>query len=278
MTADGFDWQVAGFRDELVAALVRTLPKDYPPRTDARGRDDAAAYGLLARPTNRGGGLGPAVEAVVPSVRVPPRLRRERVPDHLRITFAVHDDDRCCGRHGKDLDEISAGWATLRAAVAGQPRSTNVAASPVGRRRPAAAVDTVRGGHVVHGYPALLDDGDSVSLRVFTKPELQERVMRGGVKRLLLLAVPVGKRGGSAAHQPRQVGSSEARRRRRRPRRPVHRRGGRPGGGRPWQVSTTARFDALVARPVQTATRRRSPCHGRRDRRRRCRDRRPPAR
>jgi ATP-dependent helicase HrpA len=40
----------------------------------------------------------------------------------------------------------------------------------------------------------LLDDGDSVSLRVFTTAALQERVMRGGVKRLLLLAVPVGKR------------------------------------------------------------------------------------
>ena len=55
-------------------------------------------------------------------------------------------------------------------------------------------VDTVRGGHTVHGYPALLDDDNSVSLRVFTTAELQQRVMRGGVKRLLLLAVPVGKR------------------------------------------------------------------------------------
>jgi ATP-dependent helicase HrpA len=52
----------------------------------------------------------------------------------------------------------------------------------------------VRNGHTVHGYPALLDDGDSVSLRVFTAAELQERVMRGGVARLLMLAVPIGKR------------------------------------------------------------------------------------
>jgi ATP-dependent helicase HrpA len=43
----------------------------------------------------------------------------------------------------------------------------------------------------VFGYPALLDDGDSVSLRIFTTPAMQTRVMRAGVRRLLLLAVNV---------------------------------------------------------------------------------------
>ena len=44
------------------------------------------------------------------------------------------------------------------------------------------------------GYPALLDDDDSVSLRILTNADLQRRVMRGGVRRLLLLAgaVPTG--------------------------------------------------------------------------------------
>ena len=46
----------------------------------------------------------------------------------------------------------------------------------------------------VRGYPALLDDDDSVSLRILTNADLQHRVMRGGVRRLLLLAgaVPTG--------------------------------------------------------------------------------------
>ena len=46
----------------------------------------------------------------------------------------------------------------------------------------------------MRGYPALLDDGDSVSIRVLTNPAIQERVMRTGVRRLLLLAVPVGRK------------------------------------------------------------------------------------
>jgi ATP-dependent helicase HrpA len=48
-------------------------------------------------------------------------------------------------------------------------------------------VAAAAGGHTVRGYPALLDDGDSVSLRVLTNPALQQRVMRGGVRRLLAL-------------------------------------------------------------------------------------------
>jgi ATP-dependent helicase HrpA len=55
-------------------------------------------------------------------------------------------------------------------------------------------VSTERNGVVVRGYPALLDDDDSVSIRVFTNEALQSRVMRTGVRRLLLLTVPVSKR------------------------------------------------------------------------------------
>lgn len=45
-------------------------------------------------------------------------------------------------------------------------------------------------GHTVTGYPALVDQGKSVSLRVFQTPEEQLEAMRGGVIRLLALRVP----------------------------------------------------------------------------------------
>jgi ATP-dependent helicase HrpA len=45
-------------------------------------------------------------------------------------------------------------------------------------------------GHAVTGYPALVDDGDSVSLRVFQGRAEQEASMRAGVIRLLALRVP----------------------------------------------------------------------------------------
>ena len=198
LTTDGFDWQVPGFRADLVAALMQTMPKDLRRQLIPAAETTAAAYRLLeVADEPLAVALARAVEAAVPGVRVPPRaFDASRVPDHLRITFAVHDETDAVVGVGKDLDEIKRRLrATLRAAVA--------RVTPVDERRGITKwdvgdlprrVDTVRGGHTVHGYPALLDDGDGVSLRVFTTAELQERVMRGGVKRLLLLAVPVGKR------------------------------------------------------------------------------------
>src|SRR4029079_14330439 len=198
VTTDGFDWQVPGFRADLVAALVQTLPKDIRRQLIPIGETTAAAFGRLEVADELlTAALARAIEAVLESIRVPPRaFDVERVPDHLRITFAVHDDAGAAGGMGKDLNEVK---RRLRAML----RATVAQLTAVDERRGITTwdvddipqrVDTVRGDHTVHGYPALLDDGDSVSLRVFTTPALQQRVMRGGVMRLLLLSVPVGKR------------------------------------------------------------------------------------
>jgi ATP-dependent helicase HrpA len=45
-------------------------------------------------------------------------------------------------------------------------------------------------GHTVTGYPALVDEGASVALRLFQTSGEQEQAMRGGVIRLLALKVP----------------------------------------------------------------------------------------
>ncbi|WP_461171786.1 ATP-dependent RNA helicase HrpA [Arthrobacter sp. Z1-9] len=51
-------------------------------------------------------------------------------------------------------------------------------------------VSNVVKGHTVTGYPALVDQGKSVALRVFQTPDEQQDAMRGGVIRLLALRVP----------------------------------------------------------------------------------------
>ncbi|WP_139417807.1 ATP-dependent RNA helicase HrpA [Agromyces laixinhei] len=51
-------------------------------------------------------------------------------------------------------------------------------------------VDTTVGGNRVRAYPALIDDGPSVSIRLLATPEEQARAMPGGIRRLLMLATP----------------------------------------------------------------------------------------
>lgn len=50
-------------------------------------------------------------------------------------------------------------------------------------------VDTKVAGGVVRGYPAIVDEGASVALRIETTPEAAARATTAGVRRLLLLAV-----------------------------------------------------------------------------------------
>ncbi|MGQ3011943.1 DUF3418 domain-containing protein, partial [Microbacterium aurantiacum] len=51
-------------------------------------------------------------------------------------------------------------------------------------------VDTRVAGGVVRGYPAIVDDGSTVSLRVESTPERAREATHRGIRRLLLLAVP----------------------------------------------------------------------------------------
>ena len=189
---EGFDWQVPGFRDELVAALVRTLPKEIR-------RELVPAAETIAAATERldpedgplTASLAKALNAVAP-VRVSPRqFDWTRVPDHLCMSFVVEDADGAPLARGLDV-------LALQRQLAPRVRAAVAAASPIAERRGMTAwevgdlprsVETERDGHVVRGYPALLDDDSSVSLRILTNPDLQARVMRGGVRRLLLLTV-----------------------------------------------------------------------------------------
>jgi ATP-dependent helicase HrpA len=51
-------------------------------------------------------------------------------------------------------------------------------------------VERRSGEHVVRGYPALTDEGDSVAVRVFATPAEQAAALRAGTRRLLRLALP----------------------------------------------------------------------------------------
>jgi ATP-dependent helicase HrpA len=112
------------------------------------------------------------------------------------MTFAVDDAAGTCIGRGKDLPALQRELGPrLRAAIAAAvplAERTGITSWDVG-----AVPQVVRAehdGHTVIGYPALLDDSDSVSLRVFTASDVQQRVMRAGVRRLLLLASPVSRK------------------------------------------------------------------------------------
>ena len=186
----GFDWQVAGLREDLVIALLKSLPKatrrNFVPVPD-RARAALAlvdpADGLLTDE------LAHTLRDLT-GVQIPAEeWDWSRVPDHLRMTFRVENTEGKVVGEGKDL-------AALQEQLAPQLRQTiQRAAASIERRGlqqwsfgdlPATFEQRV-GNRVLQGFPAVVDHGDSVAVEVLASQQERDAAMRLGVRRLLLL-------------------------------------------------------------------------------------------
>jgi ATP-dependent helicase HrpA len=205
-----FTWQVPGLREELVTALIRTLPKQlrrlYSPAPDhARavlGRLQAGTEPLLdglERELGRMRGIDIPRDA----------WELERLPEHLTVTFRVLDESGREVATGTDLDalrrrlapkvreELAAAGVDIERTGAttwsfgSLPREHPIRRSwgmEAGGARGAGGAG--RTSHTVTGYPGLVDRGTSVDVRVFPTAAERDPAHHRGVRRLLLLQTP----------------------------------------------------------------------------------------
>jgi len=190
---DPFEWQVPGLREELVTALIRALPKQIR-RHFVPAPDYARA--VLERVSPGTEPLLPALERELrqlTGVSVPREAwQLERLPAHLRVTFRVVDEKGRTLAEGKDLAALRQRLKgklarTLSRAAGGLEQEGLRTFPPGGLPR---TFTRRRGPHLVQGYPALADAGDSVAVRVFETEVEQEASMWQGTRRLLLLHLP----------------------------------------------------------------------------------------
>ncbi|PRX99786.1 ATP-dependent RNA helicase HrpA [Allonocardiopsis opalescens] len=203
--AEGFDWQVPGLREELVTALIRALPKairrNFVPVPDhaaavlgrLKPREGPLREALAAELSRRLGGAPDAVPADA--------WQLDRVPDHLLMTFRIVDDAGATVAEGKDLEALRTRLkdrmrAEFAAAASGIERSglTDWTFGTLPRtfeqdHAPGRAAQG-RAGHAIRAYPALVDEGASVAIRLFDTEDEQLRAMWQGTRRLLLLTLP----------------------------------------------------------------------------------------
>ncbi|MFR9767553.1 ATP-dependent RNA helicase HrpA [Nocardia sp. SC052] len=206
--AVGFDWLVPGMREELAAALIKTLPKAL--RRSVVPAPDFAAAALAAltpRAEPLRAGLARELSRLGSVPIAPTDFDTAALPDHLRMTFAAVGGDGATLARGKSL-------AALKTQLAEQV-SASVARATAGAERPPATVwtseslgtiaPTVRrevAGQTVTGYPALVAEGDGVALRVLSSPAEQAAAMRLGTRKLLLHALPTSVRSATAGLSP----------------------------------------------------------------------------
>jgi ATP-dependent helicase HrpA len=193
---DEFAWQVPALREELVTALIRSLPKELR-RSFVPAPDTARAVLDVLEPES--GSLLAAVQRALhrlSGVLVPlDAFDRDKVPAHLRVTFAVESADGNEVARSKDIDALQeqlAGPArrAVSVAVAGGLERTGLRAWPDDLDELPRAVENTSAAHTVRGYPALVDAGATVDIQVFATQAEQSAAMDRGTRRLLRLSLP----------------------------------------------------------------------------------------
>lgn len=189
----GFEWQIPGLRRELVIALIKSLPK--PVR-----RHFVPAPNYAEAFLGRTDGQQPLLDSLERELRKMTGVTVDReswhweqVPDHLKMTFRVVDEKNQKLREGRDLEVLK---ESLKAKV----QETLSAVADDGIEQSGLHVwsfgalpesyEQKRGNYRVKAWPALVDDKDSVAIRLFDNPHEQQQAMRTGLRRLLLLNIP----------------------------------------------------------------------------------------
>ncbi|WP_280352353.1 ATP-dependent RNA helicase HrpA [Nocardia abscessus] len=206
--AVGFDWLVPGMRDELAAALIKTLPKAL--RRSVVPAPDFAAAALAAltpRAEPLRAGLARELSRLGSVSIAPTDFDLSALPGHLRMTFAAVGADGATLARGKSLaalknqlaEQVSAAVARVTAGAERPPATVWTSESlgtlaPTGRR--------VVAGQTVTGYPALVAEGEGVAVRVLSSAAEQAAAMRLGTRALLLRALPASARTATAGLSP----------------------------------------------------------------------------
>ena len=130
---DAFAWQVPALREEVVTALIKSLPKDLR-RNFVPAPDTARAVLAAIEP-----GPEPLLESLQRELRrrtgvlVPiDAFDLDKLPAHLRMTFVVENTDGTEVARGKDLDDLQhrlagAARSAVAEAVAGNLERTRAA-------------------------------------------------------------------------------------------------------------------------------------------------------
>lgn len=191
LPAEPFEWLVPGLAKEKILALIRSLPKAL--RTSFVPAPDHAENAFRALRSR----TGSLLESLAAHLGKQSGLQVTRhdfqldtLPDHLRMNFRIIDANGREVATGRDLQELrrrvgAEAQSTFSAGADQQLQRDNVTRWDFGDLPESVQVN--RHGMQLVGYPALVDSGKSVSIRVLDTAAAAEEATRAGLRRLFLL-------------------------------------------------------------------------------------------
>nr|WP_237763203.1 ATP-dependent RNA helicase HrpA [Thiobacillus denitrificans] len=187
------DWLVPGLIREKLTLLLKSLPKDRR-RPLIPLPDTVTAFLSVAKPGEQT--LTAALAAFIHrkiGADIHPDEWKGELPAHLQMNLSVIDDSGQELASGRDL-------ASLRQQLGGAARITYGGGAEDSEFERTGLVEWnfgdlpeqvkfKRGGRELVGYPALVDNGESVDLRLLDAADVAEAETRRGVVRLLRIAL-----------------------------------------------------------------------------------------
>ncbi|MCF1428249.1 MAG: ATP-dependent RNA helicase HrpA [Shewanella sp.] len=191
---EGFDWLVPGLREEKCVALIKSLPKtlrrNFVPAPDY-GR--AAVQAMKPFDTSLMDALCKQLLRMTGT-----RISREdfdltQLDKHLVMNFKVEDEEGKVIDEGRDINKLK---DKLQGVVAKAIR--NIADKGIEKEAITEwnfgnlpkQYQQRKGNYEVKAFPALVDNKDSVAIKLFDDEYEAEKVHRQGLRRLLLLNMP----------------------------------------------------------------------------------------
>jgi ATP-dependent helicase HrpA len=191
------EWLVPGLLKEKVIQLIKTLPQKIRSKL-VPVPDFAAEFVAALQPSDKA--LVPALVTFILQSRglnargweiTPDAFRPDALPAHLSFNFKLVDEnDRQLGMN-RSLTELRGEWGGKAKEEFSELHETpseyaGMTAWIFGEL-PELMEVSVAGGQKVLGYPGLIDDGESVSLRVFDTPQEARQAHARGLLRLFSL-------------------------------------------------------------------------------------------
>jgi ATP-dependent helicase HrpA len=203
---EGFDWQIPGIRHELVVALIKSLPKPVRRNFVPAPNYAQAFLERVASSPARSSSERSSSEQAALLDSLEKELRRmtgvtvsrddwqpEQVADHLKMTFRIIGEKNKTLAEGKDL-------AALKLKLKDKVQETLSAVADDGIEQSGLHIwsfgelperyEQKRGGYSVKAFPALVDEKDSIGIKLFETESEQQNAMWAGTRRLLLLNIP----------------------------------------------------------------------------------------
>lgn len=190
---EGFDWQIPGLRRELIIALIKSLPKPLR-RNFVPAPNYADAF--LERAIPRGAPLLNTLENELRRMTGVTVSRSEwqlsHIPVHLLMTFRIVNEKKQILREGKSL-------TVLKEALKDEVQQALSAVADQGIEQRGLhtwsfgdiplCYQQKRNNYALKAYPALVDEKDSVAIKLFETEQEQQYAMQQGLRRLLLLNI-----------------------------------------------------------------------------------------